>query len=265
MNRDYYMKQTTTSQKLKKNRSLTDSRLAHRLRDRLFPFMLWLSGTKVKFKLENENHPQPIPDKPIIFAANHSAFPDTPLALRSIGRRSYILAGTQRLTLADWFFFMMIGTIWVDRHDKKDMAASKQAIMAHLALGDSVLWFPEGTWNLTPDLLMLPMKWGITDIARQADAQIIPLILDYDRKNMICRVRFGTPLAGAALSDRAEAIRSLRDEMAAIRWDFITRGEVLHRADIDPAELKEQTEQVVAEYPPLDWEYEQTCIFRPYQ
>lgn len=48
--------------------------------------------------------------------------------------------------------------------------------------------FPEGTWNLTENLLMLPMKWGIIDIAKETGAQIIPTALEYDREQKKCFV-----------------------------------------------------------------------------
>lgn len=59
--------------------------------------------------------------------------------------------------------------IFVDRKDKEDLAASKLAMTAYLRKGRSIIMFPEGTWNLTENQLMLPMKWGVVDIqyARQ--------------------------------------------------------------------------------------------------
>ena len=258
------MKQESTLQKQQKGKLLTDSRFVIWLRNRLYPLLMFLTGTKVRCKVEMINTYAPLPGKPIIFAANHSAFQDTPIMLRVTERRSYILAGKQNLAFIDWVFFALNGTIWVDRKDKTDMVASKDGILAYLQKGQSVLWFPEGTWNLTANQLMMPMKWGITEVARTADAQIIPTALQYDREANICRVKFGSPMAGSALENKAEAIRDLRDTMATLRWEMMCGQPVLHRAEITPEHLQKEMYRVIDEYPPLNWEYESSCIYRPY-
>lgn len=257
------MKQETTLEKQNSGKPITDSRLAIRLRDSLHPLLMFLTGTKVRCRVEVVNACQPIPGKPIIFAANHSAFQDTPIMLRVTKRRSYIFSGRQNLAFIDWVFFVLNGTIWVDRKSKEDMAASKDAVLEYLAKGQSILWFPEGTWNLTSAQLMMPMKWGIVDITRTAGAQIVPAALDYDREKNICRVKFGAPLTGDALENKAEAIRDLRDTMATLRWDLMCSQPVIHRADITPEQLQKEMYRVIDEYPPLDWEYERSCIYHP--
>lgn len=257
------MKQETTLQKQNKDKAITDSRLAIWLRDRLYPLLIFLTGTKVRCKVEVVNTCPPIPGKPIIFAANHSAFQDTPIMLRVTGRRSYIFSGQQNLAFIDWVFFVLNGTIWVDRKSKEDMAASKDAVLEYLAKGQSILWFPEGTWNLTPSQLMMPMKWGIIDMARQAEAQIVPAALDYDWEKNTCRIKFGTPMVGEALENKAEAIRDLRDTMATLRWDLMCDQPIVHRGT-SVRQMQEEMYRVIDEYPPLDWEYESSCIYHPY-
>lgn len=202
--------------------------------------------------------------KPIIFAANHSAFQDIPIMLRVTKRRSYIFAGKQNLAFEDQLFFTLNGTIWVDRKRKEDMATSKNALLAYLVKGQSTLWFPEGTWNLTPSQLMMPMKWGIIDIARTAGAQIVPAALDYDREKNTCRIKFCAPMEGDALENKAEAIRDLRDTMATLRWDFMSEQEPLHRGETSAEQLQKEMYRVFDEYPPLDWAYESSCIYHPH-
>lgn len=259
------MKQQSALDKQKKGKPITDSPSVIWLKDRLHPFMMMLTKTKITYRVDTENTYAPIDGKPIIFVANHSAFQDVPLSLRATKRRSYILLGKQSLLFLDWFFFVTTGTMWVDRKIKEDMAAAKDAMLEYLAKGQSVLWYPEGTWNLTANQLMLPMKWGIIDVAQKANAQIIPMVLDYDRTAHICKVKFGAPMADDALENKSEAIRNLRDTMATLRWDLMSDHPMLHRAEIIPEELERETYQVLAEYPKLDWEYEQTCIYQPYE
>ena len=258
------MIQETTRQKQNKGKRLTDTKLIIKVRDLLYPVFMILTGTKVRYRVEAGNDYHALPGKPIIFAANHFAFPDIPVVLRTTKRRSYIFAGKQRLAFIDWFFFAMNGTIWVDRKDKADMAASKDGIVARLNIGQSVLWFPEGTWNLSENQLMLPMKWGIVDVAREAGAQIIPVGLDYDRENKVCKVAFDEPLVYEAIRDKSEAIAHLRDRMATQRWRFMEeRGVYSHKA-LDLEAERKAMRCSIEEYPPIDWPYEESCIFTPW-
>ena len=206
-------------------------------------------------------------DRPVIFAVNHTNSFDSPIAAKAIarafGRRCYLLVGKQRLWFSDKLWFFLNGTIWVDRSDPADMASVKDTVIAYLRNGQSIMWFPEGTWNLTDNLLILPMKWGIIDVAVQAEAQIVPTVLDYDREAMTCSVRFGVPMAPDSTTNRADAIGDLRDAMATLRWTAWAEKAPLPKEKIDRAKLKQAVHIALEEYPPIDWDFEQRIIFRP--
>ena len=219
-----------------------------------------LSRTKVKYRIIIENEYIPVADKPIIFACNHSAFPDIPIALRAAKRHSYTLIGKQNLALVDKIFFFLAGAVWVDRKSKEGSALAKESVVAYLKKGKPILWFPEATWNLTDNLLMLPMRWGIIEVAQRTNAQIIPMALDYDRAQKICRVRFGETLNAETFISKQQGIITLRDAMATLRWDFISRNQA-NRANLDLEKERNAVLQVVRDYPPLDWGYEESCIY----
>lgn len=251
----------TTSEKLKKSKPLTDSPFAIKARNMFYPLLMLLTKTKVRFQVQTVNTCICLPDKPVIFAANHSAFPDTPIMLRVTRRRSYILGGLQKLPFLDWLFVALNGTIWVDRKSREDMAAAKTALTEYLKKGQSLLWFPEGTWNLTDNLLMLPMRWGIIDIAKQCNAQIIPVALDYDRTKNVCSVKFGAPFAGRDFENKAEAICNLRDRIATLRWELMSRQNIVCRGK-DTEWMRQEMLRAVQEYPFFDFAYEHDCVYR---
>lgn len=232
------------------------------MRERLYPLLMFLTKAKVKYRVEVVNACCPVPDRPIIYAANHSAFSDGPIALRSIGKHTYILVGKQNLGFLDKLFFALNGTIWVDRQNRESRAEAKATLMKYMNKGCNILCFPEATWNLTANLLMLPMRWGIIEVTHRTGAQIIPLALDYDRRKRICCVKFGRPLIGETLADKTEGIRLLRDRLATLRWELMSSHGTLHRKHIDIEQLRAEVETAIDEYPPIDWEYETACIYQ---
>lgn len=129
------MRQLTTLELKNRNYPITDSKFVIWLKDILYPILMFLTKIKVKFKIEVVNDYHPVNGKPIIFACNHSAFTDTPIALRATRRRSYIFAGQQNLYMVDWLFFLLNGAIWVNRKSKEDMLASKRCIIVLLKSG----------------------------------------------------------------------------------------------------------------------------------
>lgn len=223
------MKQTTTKEKITKNKPITDSRAAMLFKDLLRPVLNLLVGLRIPYKVMIEQPCRLLPDRPVIYAANHSCFADGPIMGRITKKRSYILCGRQRLGFSDWLYFMLNGAVFVDRRDREDRAACKLAMDAYLNRGRSVVMFPEGTWDLTENLLMLPMKWGIIETARNTGAQIIPTVLTYDRERKKCSVRFGEAMVFAPEDDRLEAVTALRDTLATMRWEDMGREAVLNR------------------------------------
>lgn len=168
------MNQITTKDKITNNKPLTDNRIIMFMKDLLRPTLSLIAGFRVPYKVVIEEPCHLLPDKPVIYAVNHSCFADTPIMGRITLKRSYILSGKQRLGVSDWLYFILNGVIFVDRKDKDDMAASKLAMTAYLSKSRSIIMFPEGTWNLTENRLMLPMKWGVIDVAQESGGRSFP-------------------------------------------------------------------------------------------
>lgn len=258
------MNQITTKEKIGKNKSITDSKAIMLFKDLLRPVLSLIAGFCVPYQVVTEQPCRLLPDKPVIYAVNHSCFADTPIMGRITPQRSYILLGKQRLGFSDWLYFILNGVIFVDRKGKEDMAASKLTMSAYLSKGRSIVIFPEGTWNLTENQLMLPMKWGVIDVAQKTGAQIIPTVLEYSRGEKKCFVRFGEPMVVSPEDSKAEAIAALRDTMASMRWAFWERNGLFSRAELDLDAEQKKLFYAVKEYPPIDWEYESSCIYHPH-
>lgn len=100
--------------------------------------------------------------------------------------------------------------------------------------------------------------------ARETGAQIIPTVLEYDHEKKKCFVRFGEPMLFLSEDNKANAISILRDTLATMRWDFWERNGTFHRKDLDMDVERKKLFYSVEEYPPIDWEYESSCIYQPY-
>lgn len=265
------MAQLTTLERKEKGLELADSKLVIKFKKSIHPFLLLLSKTKIGYKVQRQNKLSAKilnldSKRPIIFVCNHGTSYDIPIALGAIKKHTYVLMGKQSLEEIDEMFFNLNGAIWVDRKNKEDMASSKEAMKELLGKHKNILVFPEGTWNTDAPKergkLLLNMKWGIIEIAQQANALIVPMALDYDPDARVCKYKFGESIDVNGLS-KQEGIDTVRDRMATLRWDLFETRQVVERESIDIEKELQVYENYKKEYPKLNWEYEESIIFHP--
>lgn len=261
------MFQETPLDKSKKKKKIIDGRIAIKVKDTIYPALLKLAKSKVKYKIVRDNKLTKIDGHPVIIAANHTRFQDTPIVCQvlkdSLKERGYIFAGKQKLGFDDNLFFYLYGSIFMDRKNKDDASMAQKAMEEYLRIGRTVIVFPEATWNMSDELLMLPMKWGIVKSAKRKEAQIIPMILDYDDKSMECHVTFGEPRLMPETPDFKEEMDALRNNMSEIRFSYMEQQSAM-RSQIDVEEEQRTRKSVVEEYPNYDYDYEQSCVYKPY-
>lgn len=193
-----------------------------------------------------------------IYAVNHSCKWDFQYMVELAPKPFTILAGKQRLNFIDRVGFIWNGTVWVDRQNKGSKAKSKEKLNKLLKKENNICIFPEETWNLTPEKPMLPLHWGVIDLAQKNGVPIIPICLEY-REN-ICYVKAGEPIFVAEDADKLEEITKLRDIFATIRWEQWEMFPQEKRCDVEEDYWEKYIADRLAEYQKLDYEYEKSCI-----
>lgn len=255
--------QVTTLDKEKAGRPIVESRWTGLWKNMLHPVLMKAAGTALTFRVVKDNECRLLPDRPVLYAANHYCGQDIIIGVSSLKERVLVVAGKQGLTPIDELFFNANGVIFVDRMDKEDMAASKRAMVENLKNGRNVLIFPEGTSNVSDELLMYPMKWGVVAAAQEAGAQIVPVILDYDKEAGECHVCFCDPILVDELS-KEEGIRLLRDTMATVRYTYFEKHPAAIRAEMNIEEEQRENKRLLLSYEKLDYEYEKSVVFHPW-
>lgn len=136
--------------------------MLHKLLHPLIVYIMQFTYTH-EVRILNE-HPEV--HQNVIYAVNHSCCRDMPIASRIIRKHIYVLAGKQALKFVDWLALTLNGVIWVDRKDKESKRRAAAKMSQLLRRGENICMYPESTWNLTPSKPVLPLYWGIVDLAR---------------------------------------------------------------------------------------------------
>lgn len=243
--------------------SLKTRKRLHKLVLLVFAVKNRLSGFSCKvIKDEREKT-----DKPIIFALTHVGKFDIEVSAIGIKDHFYLLSGDYEHLqgLVDGAFLLVNGVLYFNEKVKWDRAEVVDRMIDHLKLGGNLMYFPEGTWNLKPELPMLPCYWGIVDIAQKSNAIIIPVAVEqYDKRFKInIGKNFDMQNFGSDSSEKSRAIAALRDALATLKWEIWETEAPLNRNNISGNERDEYINARLAEWPHFSLEYIDGMIYKP--
>lgn len=235
-----------------------------RLRRFIHPLLIKLLSLHRSFSLHVEGDS---PQSPCIFISNHQGVDDIPTAGEVIRKHTHVLVSDEDRTTLSGLLFKLNGVIWVHRKSKIDRSRAKRDVIDYLQSGESVLMFPEATWNLTPDLLMLPVNWGAVKMSKEANVPICPIYLLFAYEDCACYAKIGEPYYPSG--DDVRANRELRDRMASICWHLMEQRPAVKRGELPENLTKQYLTQRIGWYPrakkdPKDFvAYESQFIFHP--
>ena len=125
-----------------------------------------------------EVEPLNIPDEPVIFVSNHGFRDDILGSLIAADRHAYLMFGSlpQFYNAIEGPLIYGNGVVLVNRSVKESKKASLDKCKKVIENGCSILMYPEGVWNKSPNKLTLPLWKGVYELAKQTGAKIVPIV-----------------------------------------------------------------------------------------
>lgn len=202
----------------------------------------------------------PMPEVPgnKIFVMNHGTVHDAPVADEVINEHFYVLVGKQRLDLMDRIFFWINGVIYVDRKDKKSKKQAFEKMLAILNKQKNLLLYPEGTWNMTPSKPLIPLNWGVVELAKISGRPIVPLVAEYYTEG--CYVKFGQPIYINEATSKKDGIEWVAEAMASLRWEIWEHSSTAMSREQLKKDFEEMIKHRLAAYPKFDLDYEISVV-----
>lgn len=135
----------------------------------------------------------------------------------------------------------------------------------HLKEGGNLMYFPEGTWNLSPNLPVLPCYWGIVEIAQRGNAKIVPIAAEQYGKHFKVNIgqNFDMNLFSSESTEKARAICELRDVLATLKFEIWESEKQNKRSEISGDEWKQYIEERFSEWTGFDEDYIEDLIYHP--
>lgn len=186
-----------------------------------------VGGMKIKHLLDRQRvtilGDQRLPtDRPLVYAATHIGWDDIEMILSSIGDHAYLFLGDPRETYRnlDGFLLDANGIIICDTGHKQDRHIGKETCVKWLSRGGNLLIFPEGAWNITDSLPVMPLYTGTAEMAIRSGADIIPLAIEAYGRNYTINIGRNISASGMTVEQKHGLTAILRDAMAALKWEI---------------------------------------------
>ena len=142
-----------------------------------------------------ERYPELTPDEPYIFVCNHTCPEDIETILNIIDRNAYLVLGSLDTAQYDPEMYL----VWLNGvvpFDILDPEQRKQLMpkMARILKHNSILIFPEGSHNYSPNNLVNPLFDGPINLSLQTGRKIVVCTLIKDFENNVAYVDVSNPL-----------------------------------------------------------------------
>lgn len=230
------------------------------------------NAKKGKNNIVLERYPKLNPDEPYIFVCNHTCPEDIETVLNVLDRNAYLVLGSTETLKYNpeayllWVNGMIPFDIMDDTQRKELMDKMERVIQTN-----SILIFPEGSHNYSPNKLINKLFDGPVNLSLKTGRKIVPITLLRDQENSISYVDVGNPvdLEGFGIrrddftGDDAEknyvnALTSgLRDKMATAVYHMLPRHfDVVKRGEHDDLEEELRQEKIEHAFSALKWDHD---------
>lgn len=135
----------------------------------------------------------------------------------------------------------------------------------HLQNNGNLMYFIEGTWNISSNLPVLPCYWRIVDIAINGNAIIVLVVAEQYDKHFVINIgeNFDMSKYDCTTVGKSNGINDLRDILATLKWQIWEYMPINKYSDIIGDEWDKYKVDRYREWPCFNDEYIDGLIFKP--
>ncbi|MBR2876991.1 MAG: 1-acyl-sn-glycerol-3-phosphate acyltransferase [Clostridia bacterium] len=179
--------------------------------------------------------------RPIIYAATHIGWDDIEMILTAVKDHAYLFWGDPRESYRQFegFLLDLNGAICVDLYSKSDRFIGKESCIKCLELGENILIFPEGAWNLTESTPVMNLFSGVSEIAIRSKADVVPVAIEQYGKHFFVNIGKNINFSDFALTEKEQVTEMIRQKMGELKWN-IWASKSSEKRDTVPKDYREK-------------------------
>lgn len=195
-------------------------------------------------------------NRPIIYACTHIGGNDVQRAFEAIEDHAYLFIADLKGMYKDimGLILHLNGAIICQNDDvkgkltegqlKEDKKIAKARAIELLNNNGNLLIYPEGAWNITPNLLTMEIYNGAIDMAAKTNSIIVPVAIEEYDKEFKVNIGANIDFSKKQNMDINERKQYLRDALASLKYEIISSMAPIRRSDI-PENYEQQFVQEI--------------------
>lgn len=187
-------------------------------------------------------------DNPRIYACTHIGGNDIQRTFQVIKEPAYLMLGDPGILYKMPIYqgLRMNGVIPLETADREDRKIAYNRSIELLQKGGNLLIYPEGAWNVSPNLVVMKIFNGTVRMAQETGAEIIPIGVEQYGNNFYFNIGENYRIP----KNTAKSIDELRDELrgklATLKWDIMESQPKLDHSTITEDYLQEFQDEIVS-------------------
>lgn len=180
--------------------------------------------TILKDERVKNNHPK-------VFACTHIGGNDIQRTFEAIKGPAYLFLGDPQELYRnlEGLLLYLNGVICLETRDKIDRGIAKKRSIELLEKGGNLLIYPEGAWNISPNLPVMKLYKGAVNIAVKTKADLIPIAIEQVENHFYVSIGKNIITSDMENIDTNLLNQTLRDAMATEKWHIWERIGVYSR------------------------------------
>ena len=203
-------------------------------------------ASKEKILILNDLHIKN-PNVPTIYACTHIGGNDIQRTFQAINDPAYLMLGDPGILYRMLIYqgLKLNGVIPLETSDREDRKIAYARAIELLNTGGNLLIYPEGAWNVSPNLVVMKTFTGTVRMAQETGAEIVPIAVGQYGKTFYFNVgkNYCVPKDTPKSADELNA--DLRDTLATLKWEIMEQQGVLCRKSIPAGFLDDFQAEIV--------------------
>lgn len=176
--------------------------------------------------------------KPKIFACTHIGGNDIQRAFQIINDHAYLMLGDPGILYRKIIYqgLRMNGVIPLETTDREDRKIAYNRSVELLNKGGNLLIYPEGAWNVSPNVFVMKLFTGTVRIAGETGAEIIPIAIEQYGDTFYFNIGKNYTVPENYLDIAQDLTDELREKLATLKWEIMLTQPELKRDEIPTLE-----------------------------
>lgn len=184
---------------------------------------------------------------PTIYACTHIGGNDIQRAFQVIDDPAYLMLGDPGILyrMPIYWGLKLNGVIPLETSDREDRKIAYARAIELLHNGGNLLIYPEGAWNVSPNLVVMKTFTGTVRMAQETGAEIVPIAMEQYGDTFYINIGENYLIPKNCEKSADEWNGELRSKLATLKWEIIEHQPSLKRSEIANDYLNAFQEEII--------------------